>query len=305
MRFGFCVPNNQGIEDPAELLELARLAEQLGYDSVWVSEHLFHASYVAERLGQRPYHEALTILSIIAAATTRVRLGTSVLVLPWHHPARLAKTLATIDQLSRGRVTLGVGVGAAPDEYQALGVPYEARGAITDETLQALLELWSGGTPDFQGQRYRFRDLPFSPKPAQKPHPPVWIGGNSRAALRRVTSLGDGWHPLSLSPAELAPKTEQLREALRNADRPDDLPIAVRVVLEFLDTPHARPPEERRTCRGTQKEITETVRAYMAAGATDLILDTNTPDLQKTRTHMQRFLKEIPPQLDQHDPRQT
>ena len=110
---------------------------------------------------------------------------------------------------------------------------------------------------------------------------------------------------MSLSPAELAPKTEQLREALRNADRPDDLPIAVRVVLEFLDTPHARPPKERRTCRGTQKEITETVRAYMAAGATDLILGTNTPDLQKTRTHMQRFLKEIPPQLDQHDPRQT
>ena len=297
MRFGFCVPNNQGIEDPAELLELARLAEQLGYDSVWVSEHLFHASYVAERLGQRPYHEALTVLSIIAAATTRVRLGTSVLVLPWHHPARLAKTFATIDQLSKGRVTLGVGVGAAPDEYQALGVPYEARGSIADETLRALLELWSEGTPDFQGQRYGFRGLPFSPKPVQKPHPPVWIGGNSRAALRRVVSLGDGWHPLSLSPADLTPKTEHLRQALRDAGRPDDLRIAVRVVLEFLDTPHDRPPSGRRTCRGTPKEIAEIVQAYEAAGATDIILDTNTPDLQKSQTQMKRFLEEIPPQL--------
>ncbi len=188
-------------------------------------------------------------------------------------------------------------MGAAPDEYQALGVPYEERGAITDETLQALLELWSEGTPDFQGQRYRFGGLPFSPKPAQKPHPPVWIGGNSQAALRRVANLGDGWHPLSLSPAELTAKAEQLHEALRNAGRPTDLPIAIRVVLEFLDTPHERPPKERRTCRGTPKEITEIVEAYRAAGATHLILDTNTPDLTKAKTQMTRFLEEVPPQL--------
>ena len=108
MKIGYSIPNNQGVEDPNDLVALAVKAEQFGFDSVWVAEHLFHSSYVAERLGDKPYHEALTVLTAIACATKTVRLGTSVLVLPWHDPARLAKTVATLDQLSGGRVDLGV-----------------------------------------------------------------------------------------------------------------------------------------------------------------------------------------------------
>ena len=130
MHFGVSVPNNFGVESMRELVEFAVTAEELGYQSAWVSDQLFHASYVAARLGNRPYHEALTVLSVIAARTESVNLGTSVLVLPWHQPVRLAKVLASLDQLSGGRVIVGVGVGNAKDEFEALGVPFEERGRI-------------------------------------------------------------------------------------------------------------------------------------------------------------------------------
>lgn len=293
MRFGFCLPNNQGVADPGELIALAEDAEALGYESVWVSEHLFHASYVEQRLGDRPYHDALTMLAAVAARTRVVRLGTSVLVLPWHHPVRLAKTVATIDVLSGGRVVLGVGVGAAADEYAALGVPFRERGSIADEMLEAMGALWNDLRPSFEGRRYRFSGLPFSPQPVQKPHPPVWIGGNSRAALRRVVRRGDGWHPLALSPTDLGAAIETLCSELAAAGRPRDLPVAVRVVLAFADRSWERPPDERRSCRGTPEEIALMVDAYAKAGATHLILDGNRPDVSETRVLMQRFRDEV------------
>jgi probable F420-dependent oxidoreductase len=297
MHFGFCLPNNQGVDDPADLVELAVLAEDLGYDSVWTSEHLFHASYVEKRLGDRPYHEPLTVLAAVAVRTTRVRLGTSVLVLPWHHPVRLAKTVATLDVLARGRVTLGVGVGAAPDEYAALGVPFAERGALADEMLDAMRALWTEERPHFDGAHYRFSGLPFSPKPAQEPHLPLWIGGSSRAALRRVVRAGDGWHPLSLSPADLASRLELLRRELEAAGRDTGLPVtvAVRVMLDLRDEPWERPIDQRRSCRGTPAEITAMVRAYSDAGATHLVLDAYTRDMARTRELMQWFQQEVRP----------
>ena len=129
MKFGYAIPNNQGVEKVTDLVNLAREAEALGYHSVWVSEHLFNTAYVAKRLGNRPYHEALTVLTAISGATEKIHLGTSVLVLPWHHPVRLAKMIATLDQLSVGRVILGVGVGITREEYDALGVSFRRRWA--------------------------------------------------------------------------------------------------------------------------------------------------------------------------------
>jgi len=124
MRLGFSLPNNQGTERVADLVDLAREAEQLGYHSVWVSEHLWHSSYVARRLGSRPYHEPLTVLTAAAPATSSIRLGTSVLVLPWHHPVRLAKTIASLDDLADGRIDLGVGVAVTEDEFANLGIDF-------------------------------------------------------------------------------------------------------------------------------------------------------------------------------------
>ena len=130
MRFGISLPNHQGVAHVKDLVELAVEAEAMGFTSLWTSEHLFHAGHVAQRLGSAPYHEALTVLTAAATRTRSARLGTSVLVLPWHHPVRLAKTIASLDDLSEGRVDLGIGVGITEDEYANLGVPFERRGAI-------------------------------------------------------------------------------------------------------------------------------------------------------------------------------
>jgi probable F420-dependent oxidoreductase len=162
---------------------------------VWVHDHVFHAGHVCRRIGHKPSDEPLTLLSDVAARTERVGLGTSVLVLPYHHPIRLAKAAATLDVLSGGRVMLGVGVGAVPPESEAMGSPDAERGAISDEAIAVMKALWTQEDPSFAGKYARFSGMPLAPKPLQQPHIPVLIGGNSRAAIRRAVRLGDGWHP--------------------------------------------------------------------------------------------------------------
>ena len=147
MQLGYSVPNNQGVDAVGDLVVLAVEAEALGYNSVWVSEHLFHAEYVAKRLGDRPYFDPLTVLTAIACATSQIRLGTSVLVLPWHHPARLGKTIATLDHLSMGRVDLGVGVAIAEEEFNNLNITFADRGKRTDDVLASLAALWYQDVP--------------------------------------------------------------------------------------------------------------------------------------------------------------
>ena len=282
MQFGISVPNNQGISSVRGLIDVARDAEQLGYHSVWVSEHLFHASYVAARLGDKPYHEALVVLTAIATVTERVRLGTSVLVLPWHHPARLAKQIASLDELSGGRVVLGIGVAQTEDEFANLGVPYANRGAVTDETIDALRVLWEQDVPAFSGAHYSFSGLRFAPKPLQS-RLPILIGGNSPRALRRVREKGDGWHAMSLSVNEVR---QRIAGAAGKA-------CSMRLVLEFADTAAARPITERRTLKGPPAELIEQLRAYADAGIVEIVVDANSADLAATRACYQRFGNEV------------
>lgn len=282
MKFGISIPNNQGVAAVRGLVDLALDAERLGYDSVWVSEHLFHASYVAERLGDRPYHEALVVLTAIATVTQRVRLGTSVLVLPWHHPARLAKQVATLDQLSGGRVDLGIGVAQTADEFANLGVPYDERGAITDECIDALRCLWQQDVPAFEGRHFRFAGLRAEPKPLQG-HVPVLVGGNSRRALRRVREKGDGWHALARS-------ANEMREAC--AGLPGKR-CSVRLVTAFAEQAESRAPADRRALKGTPGELRAMVDAYAAAGVEEIVIDVNSPDLAATRTCIERFRREV------------
>ena len=143
MKFGFVIPNNWGLQDPGDVIDVATKAEQMGFNSVWVNHHVLHAGYVVERLDDRPYYDALTTLTYVAALTKRVRLGTSVLVLPYLNPVVLAKSLATLDVLSGGRLTVGVGVGALPQESDALSADYAHRGAYTDESISVMKALWT------------------------------------------------------------------------------------------------------------------------------------------------------------------
>jgi probable F420-dependent oxidoreductase len=233
MKFGFSLSNNQGIEDVQSIIRLATRAEALGFDSVWASDHVFNVSYVYERIGDRPYYDPLTILSYIAAVTTRIGLGTSVLVLPYHHPMRLAKAAATLDVLSGGRVILGVGVGVIAEELNAMGSPYEERGARTDEAITIMQALWTQARPSHHGHVYQFSGMAFAPKPVQKPHIPLLIGGVSRAAIRRAARVGNGWHPTALAPEVLQESMGYLAEQARAAGREaSEIPVSMSLPLQ-------------------------------------------------------------------------
>ncbi|MEM7253412.1 MAG: LLM class F420-dependent oxidoreductase [Pseudomonadota bacterium] len=297
MHFGVSVPNNQGVYQMSTLVDFAVEAERLGFESGWVSDHLFHAAYVAQRLDERPYHEPLTLLSIIAARTERFGLGTSVLVLPWHHPVRLAKTIASLDNFSDGRVQLGVGVGVTKDEYAALGIEFTSRGRLANEQLAVMKALWTQSEPTHSGAHYAFSGLRFEPKPSQNPHPPIWIGGNSEAAHRRLVAFGDAWHPLGVSPNDLRGAHDALKTKLRDASRATDVPIAVRLIVEFKDQPSERPIAERKTCRGTPEEMVALIAAYRDAGATHVIFDGATHDVERTHRDFERLQAEVLPHI--------
>ena len=177
MNIGFSLSNNQGLANVQDVVSVAARAEELGYDSVWASDHVFNVSYVYERLGNRPYYDPLTILTFAAAQTRRVILGTSVLVLPYHNPMRLAKQAATLDQLSGGRVALGVGVGVIDTEIEAMGVPFAERGPYSDESIDIMKTLWCDDDPRYEGRFFQFEGMAFSPRPVRPEGIPLIIGG--------------------------------------------------------------------------------------------------------------------------------
>jgi alkanesulfonate monooxygenase SsuD/methylene tetrahydromethanopterin reductase-like flavin-dependent oxidoreductase (luciferase family) len=196
MKFGVTTPNNWGIEDPQQVLALGPLAEALGYDSIWVMDHLFNNGYIRERLDDKPYYYPLATLSYLSATIRHIMLATSVLVLPYHYPIELAKYTATLDQMSGGRLTLGVGAGAMTEEFEALGVPFRQRGAVTNECIAIMKELWISPDPSYHSRRWSFSDLKFSLQTRSKtPYPIVdWrfqFGGvtPSRDHGRWVASL--------------------------------------------------------------------------------------------------------------------
>ena len=298
MKIGFSIPNNQGIEDPNDLVMLAKAAEDAGFASVWVHEHLFHTTYVEKRLGTRPYHDALTVLTAVACATTTVRLGTSVLVLPWHDPARLGKMIATLDHLSGGRVDMGIGVATARDEFENLGVDFTTRGKRTDEIIDVLKVLWSEDRPHFAGDFYQYDGMIFSPKPKQTPHPPILIGGSSKAALRRVARVGDGWHTLRQSPRQFAEGRQHINALMREANRdPSTLALSIAVSMKFDGLRPERPVDDRLSLSGTDDDILNTLRAFQAAGVDEIIVAVHSADLQLNKDGIAHMMQRIWPRL--------
>jgi probable F420-dependent oxidoreductase len=270
MKYGFVVPNNFGVADPHELVRLGVRAEELGYDSVWVNHHILNVGYVRERLADAPYHDALITLTWLASQTSRVRLGTSVLVMPYLHPMVLAKELATLDHLSGGRLVVGVGVGSLPEENAALGVAYESRGAYSNEFLQVLRLLWAEGPASFHGEFFHFDEIIASPKPLQQPHPPIMVGGNRAPALRRVARLGDGWHPLGVSPDGVRRRLQVIRDECARLGR-DDVPTELQVRLDM------------------QRLDAQSIADYADAGVTELVMSLGYADVQRIEAAITDF----------------
>ena len=236
MRYGFYLPTRGPTADPDSLVAMVAEAERLSFDSTVIADHVVFPATVESRYpytvggdfpGEAEALEQLSLMAFVAGRTSRLRLITSVMIVPHRNPVLAAKTLATIDVLSKGRVTVGIGVGWMREEIEALGCSeFERRGALTDEYLQIFKTLWTEEPARFEGAFYRFDALHALPKPVQNPQPPIWVGGHSRPALRRVARLADGWHPVGanpavpLRPAEFSSACDELRR-LTDAERRD------------------------------------------------------------------------------------
>ncbi len=310
VEFGVSLPSRGPLASPQSLRSLAQRAEDLSFDSVWVSDHVilpravdsfypYAADGVPTFLPDEDYYEPLAALNFLAGCTQRVRLGTHVLILPYRNPVLTAKILATLDVLSEGRVILGAGVGWMEEEFQALGLDtYRERGAVTDEYIELYKELWTEDEPVFQGKYYQLSGSGFRPKPVQKPHPPIWIGGHTGPAIRRAAKYGDGWLPIGLrppailEPEELAGKIDRLRVLTARAGRPEN---AVKVVFSsnVLFDNHAGP--SRRLISGRPEQIAADLRLYQDLGVHSFILDFPADSADGIRESMERFSREVMP----------
>jgi probable F420-dependent oxidoreductase len=227
MRYGFYLPTRGPTATRDGILALAREGEWLGLRSAMIADHIV---LPVESQSTYPYTldgkhsslgdalETFSILGVVAGATERLRLVTSVLVLPYRNPVLTAKMVASLDVLSGGRLTLGVGAGWLKGEFEALNSPaFDVRGVVTDEWIAIFKQLWSLSPASFNGRFYRYTDIRCEPFPVQKPHPPIWVGGHSRAALRRTARHGDGWHPVAASPLP-PPDMRAHLDTLKQAD---------------------------------------------------------------------------------------
>jgi len=227
MEIGCHLPTQGPVATRDALLTFAQQAEKHRIASLWVSDHvIFPRSATGNYPGGRfphppdkPYLEPVTVLTAAVVVTDKARLGSSVFILGHRHPVVMAKMLASIDALSGGRLICGVGVGWWKEELEILGVPFHARGRQADEAIRVFKALWTMDNPAFEGEFFKFRDIGFAPKPVQKPHPPIWVGGDSPGAFRRVATLGEGWHATCKTPAQFKEALGRLRAAADAAGR--------------------------------------------------------------------------------------
>jgi probable F420-dependent oxidoreductase len=213
----------------ARIVAAAEAAEALGYSTVWVVDHIIFPAKIEGGYAFNPLDpmlEPMTVLAALAMKTTRVKLGTAVLILPYRHPIYTAKVLSTIDVLSGGRLVVGVGAGWLEQEFTALGQTIKERGSRTNETIDAMKALWTQDVPSFSGKHFQFDNIKFVPQPAQKPRPPILVGGMTQGALQRVAKRGDGWIAMGKSPEDIKAPLNTLRELTVKAGRkPEELQI--------------------------------------------------------------------------------
>ncbi len=210
MHLGLVLPNFGPGSSPDGIRRAVESAEELGFDSIWTTEHIAVGPEAADPYGR--VYDALVTLGWIAGWTERIGLGTSIVILPLHNPFLLAKQTATLQELSNGRVTLGVGVGWHRDEFDFMGVPFEGRGRRADEAIRVMRALWAGER-SFEGRSWSFRDVTAEPNPS--PQPELWVGGGSERAIRRARELGDVWHPSRSSTADDVRGVKELHPELR------------------------------------------------------------------------------------------
>jgi probable F420-dependent oxidoreductase len=276
MKLGICVPHYGRPIEVGRILDVVRHAEARGLDSVWVTDHVVvpHDAGVI-------YHDhmldPLAMLPWLAGITERIALGTSVVILPYRSPIPVAKLLASVDVLSGGRLIVGVAIGWLEGEFDALGVPFRERASRSDEALELMRALWTEERPALTTRRHRLADLQVSPMPLQKPRPPLWIGGSSDGAFRRVARLGDGWHASSMTVDTYRLGRDSVLRHWKEAGRDGQPAWSLRIPI-LLDGVHRAAVDMsllrgRHTLTGSIQQVTDELNAFQELGVEHVALE--------------------------------
>ncbi|MBT4488218.1 MAG: LLM class F420-dependent oxidoreductase [Rhodospirillaceae bacterium] len=316
MKFGLSMPIRGPLANAASIRTLAERAEALGYEYITVSDHIvvpteIDSKYPYSETGDFPWSEGgdvecmeqFTLLSWLAGITSRVRLLTSVTVVPHRSPLFMAKSLATLDQLTDGRITFGCGAGWMREEFEALGLPpFDARGQVTNEYIEAIKAVWTQARPVYDGDFVKFDKIGMDPKPVQTPHPPIWIGGESAPALRRTVAMGDVWYPFGSNPqfrmdtvAAYKTRIERLHGLAEEAGR-DPASIGLAYNCPFHSVEEQQHPDGGRLiCTGSAAQRAEDINAFAEAGTTSMIINLVANDLNAMLDRMEEFATNVVP----------
>jgi probable F420-dependent oxidoreductase len=293
MRFGVVLPIWRLSVTDAETLTLK--AEEFGLDGVFVPDHILAPAATTQHYGPT-WPDPFSMLAYLAGRTRRIQLGTSVTVLPYRNPLVTAKAGATVDQVSGGRFVFGVGVGWDEEEFRDLGLPFRERGRMSDEYIRVIKAAWTSDMPEFKGEYFSFANATFSPRPAQRPHPPIWVGGTpgviSAPSVRRVVQLCDAWHPLSLSLNDLEKGIAMVRQMAAQSGRRDGPGFAPRNALNLTTGSKG---SGRASFEGSPDEVAADIRRAQALGVEYLTFDLPKADVPAMVRTMERFVKEVKP----------
>ena len=288
-------------------MDAAREAEFWGFDSIWAADRLvipwqIETTYPYNESASffvppdRPFLESLTTIAFLAGCTERIRLGVSVVVLPYRSPLYWAKVVTTIDALSEGRFILGVGIGWMVEEFAALGVPFEERAAIADEHLEVWKVVMREEHCTFEGRFYRFQDVGFLPKSFRPEGIPIWVGGEGRAARRRTGRFGDAWFPyfVRITPGELASRFHEVRSlAAQHGRDPEELSLNCCLPVEVTVEPV---PQADDSLRGTPEQLVDALRRFERVGVQTIALQFTAPRYPERHEQIERFAVEALPE---------
>jgi probable F420-dependent oxidoreductase len=307
MKFGFVLPRTINGND---LCSFAKKVEDLGFDSVWAPDHIVipvnetrqypytkDGSFTASP--DDPQLDVLVVLSYIASSTKRIKIGTSVIIVPYRNPILQAKMLSTLDVLSRGRVICGVGVGWFQQEFEALNAPYADRGNATDEYMEIFKILWSSSAPEFEGTHYSFKDIGFEPKPVQKSIP-IWVGGHTKRAIRRTVKYGDAWHPTRQTPEYVSTMMNYMKDYCGEIERNSaEITISLKRTLHFTDIGidlSDRAQSDAALISTTDKVVSD-VKKCVELGIHQLTFDFQTNDVGNCMKIMEHFAEKVVPKI--------
>jgi probable F420-dependent oxidoreductase len=308
MDFGVFLPVSGRSASRRTLRDYAERMESWGFSHVWAAERLVipwkieteypyaeGATFIVPP--DRPFFESLTVLAFLAGCTERINLGVSVLVLPYRHPLHWAKVAATIDMLSEGRFTLGVGVGWMKEEFDALNAPFVERGRVSDEQLQMLRGALTDEHSSFNGRYYRFTEIAFNPKGYQRPRVPIWVGGEGGRAQKRTAEYGDAWFPyfVRVTPAELGARWQNVQRHAQAAGRdPAEIVLNLNLPIEVTERPV---PQEPDRLRGTPEQVADALRPFAELGVQHLALQFMVPHYPERLVQIERFAAEVLPRF--------